>query len=290
MTDLPLHLVARVVREALLEDIGPGDLTSMALVGPEARARGVIIAKRDLVLAGLTPARLAFHAMDPATWIVEEGVEGTALRAGAVLLAVEAKTTALLGAERTALNFLGRMCGIATLTRRFVEEVKGTAAAIYDTRKTTPGHRLLERQAVRLGGGRNHRFGLFDGVLIKDNHHAVNGDLAGAITRTRRFVHGRCPIEVEVDDLPSFDAALEAGADIILLDNMSPRELREAVGRKKKWASGGTGKSVLLEASGGISIATVGEVARTGVDRIAIGALTHSAPASDVSLEIVGIG
>jgi nicotinate-nucleotide pyrophosphorylase (carboxylating) len=280
----PRHIVARAVREALLEDLGSGDLTTAALVPADRRARGVVRAGEPLVAAGLDAARHAFRVLDPAAsvWCVAAGSRAERSEA---ILRVEGRADAILSAERVALNFLGKLSGIATLTRRCVDAVQGTGAAILDTRKTTPGHRLLERHAVALGGGTNHRWGLADAVLIKDNHLLLTSGI-GAAVRTARARYGAAfVIEVEVETLPGLDEALQAGADVILLDNMPVASVREAVLRKAA-RGGSAGRSVLLEASGGITLENLRAYAETGVDRISLGALTHSARWADVGLAL----
>lgn len=282
MRSLPLNLVSRMVREALLEDVGPGDLTSEALIDPSLEARAVIVAREPLIVAGLEPASLAFRMMDPSASITERSESGDSLLEGAPILEIRSTARAILGAERTALNFLGRLSGIATITRRCVEAVRGTAARIYDTRKTTPGHRILERDAVALGGGHNHRFGLWDAVLIKDNHLVLHGKPSDAV-RAARSRHGRKVIvEVEIESMEDLDPVIQAGADIVLLDNFTVEAAGTAVARARELANG----KVLLEASGGISLENIAGYAATGIDRISLGLLTHSAPSSDMSLEM----
>src|SRR5678816_28264 len=229
MRNLPEGLVARLVRTALLEDLGPGDLTCEALISDDLKAFGVISAGSPLILAGMEAAQQAFRALDPEVVFGRVARPGDSLAAGATILEVEGNAAAILAAERTALNFLARLSGIATLTRRCVSAVAATGAAIYDTRKTTPGLRLLEKDAVRLGGGMNHRFGLFDAVLIKDNHLVLSGG-PGAAVRKARALHGdHVTVEVEVETLEGLDEALEAGADIVLLDNMTVQMVEQAV-------------------------------------------------------------
>jgi nicotinate-nucleotide pyrophosphorylase (carboxylating) len=268
----------RVVRDALAEDLGRGDLTSEALLEAETRCRAEILIKERGVVCGLAAAEAVFRALDPDLRfqaLVEDGEE--VHEPPAVVARVEGAARAVLGGERTALNLLGRLSGIATLTRRFVEAVAGTGAVILDTRKTTPGLRALEKYAVLCGGGRNHRFGLDDGILVKDNHIRLAGGIRAAVERLRR-AGTDLPIEVEAETLEDVREALQAGADAILLDNMSPEELRQAValvaGRAK------------LEASGGVSLDTVRTIAEAGVDFISVGALTHAARSLDVSLEV----
>jgi nicotinate-nucleotide pyrophosphorylase (carboxylating) len=286
VTSLPPNLLARAVRAALLEDVGPGDLTCEAVVPAGTRATGVITAGSSLVLAGADAARCAFLEMDPDAHVENLARAGDEVAAGGSVLRVEGAARAILSAERTALNFLARMSGIATLTRRCVQAVSGTQAAIYDTRKTTPGLRLLDRHAVAVGGGCNHRAGLYDAILIKDNHLAVAGG-PGAATRAARERFGsRHLLEVEVEDLRALDEALEAEADIILLDNMTVALVAESVRR----AAARTGGRPLLEASGGITLQNIRAYAEAGVDRISLGILTHSAPASDLSLTLLPAG
>ncbi|HKY31085.1 MAG TPA: carboxylating nicotinate-nucleotide diphosphorylase [Candidatus Polarisedimenticolia bacterium] len=278
----PAHLIARLARQALLEDLGPGDLTTGALAPAGRRAWGRIEAGAALVAAGLEPARAAFLALDPAARFPSAAGRGEEVPPGGTLLAVEADAGAILSAERTALNFLGRLCGIATLARRCVREAgaAGTRAGVYATRKTTPGLRWLEKDAAEAGGARRHREGLWDAVLIKDNHLALGYGPAEAVARARAWAGHGVAVEVEVDTLEHLDEALASGADVILLDNMPLEAMREAVRRAETL----TGRRPALEASGGITLQTVREVAATGVDRISIGALTHSAPAAPLSL------
>ena len=235
------------------------------------------------MLAGIDCVRLSLLAMDPAATIQPRLRDGDAFEAGAVLVEAEADARAFLAAERTALNLLGRLCGIATLTRTYVEAVAGTSARIADTRKTTPGLRALEKHAVACGGGLNHRFGLDDAILIKDNHVAVCGGVGEAIRRARAAAGHLVRVEIEVDGLDQFDEALAERPDVVMLDNFTPEMLREAVARA---AASSVGRPV-LEASGGVNLQTVRAIADTGVDVISVGALTHSAPALDVGLDVV---
>ena len=276
---LPDILIEPVVRRALAEDLGrAGDVTARACIPEGARMRAVFAARKAGVLAGIDCVRLAVLAMDPRASIELKLRDGDAFEAGAVLAEVEADARAFLAAERTALNLLGRLCGIATLTRAYVEAVAGTKARIADTRKTTPGLRALEKHAVLCGGGVNHRFGLDDAILIKDNHVAVCGGVGEAIRRARASVGHLMKVEVEVDGLDQLDEALAAGPDVIMLDNFTLPMLREAVAR--------TAGRITLEASGGVNLETVRGIAETGVDVISVGALTHSAPALDVGLDV----
>jgi nicotinate-nucleotide pyrophosphorylase (carboxylating) len=274
-----------LVRLALDEDLaGIGDLTSQAIIPAGLPGQAAFVARAPGVIAGLPILPLVFDAVAPGLQVRDLVRDGAAVRAGERLATVAGPMRGLLTGERTALNFLQRLSGVATRTRQFVEAAAGTKAHILDTRKTTPGWRLLEKYAVRCGGGHNHRLGLFDGILIKDNHLAALGSVAATITAAvraaRDFSQGRVPLEVEVDTLTQLDEALACRPDIILLDNMSTADMREAVRRRDAAAPG-----VLLEASGGIRLERVAEIAATGVDRISIGGLTHSAPALDIALD-----
>jgi len=280
---LPDLLIDPVVRMALAEDLGrAGDVTAQACIPEGSRMKAVFAARRPGVLAGIDCVRLTVLAMDPAATIVLKRRDGEAFAAGDVLAEVEADARAFLAAERTALNLLGRLCGIATLTRAYVDAIKGTRARIADTRKTTPGLRALEKHAVVCGGGANHRFGLDDAILIKDNHIAVCGGVSPAVRRARAAVGHLMKIEVEVDSLDQLDQALAETPDVIMLDNFSLEDLTEAVRRRKTSPFG----AVILEASGGVNLDTVAAIARTGVDVISVGALTHSAPALDIGLDV----
>ena len=279
---LPDLLIEPVVRMALAEDLGrAGDVTAQACIPEGARMKAVFAARQPGVLAGIDCVRLTVLAMDPAATIVLKRRDGEAFAAGDVLAEVEADARAFLAAERTALNLLGRLCGIATLTRAYVEAVRGTRTRIADTRKTTPGLRALEKHAVVCGGGANHRFGLDDAILIKDNHVAVCGGVSAAVRRARAAVGHLMKIEVEVDSLDQLDQALAETPDVMMLDNFSLEDLTEAVRRRKSSPFG----AVILEASGGVNLDTVAAIARTGVDVISVGALTHSAPALDIGLD-----
>ena len=277
---LPDLLIEPVVRAALAEDLGrAGDITALACIDADARLTTDFAARRDGRISGLACARLAIHALDPSASFEARLADGDDAPAGTVLARVEANARALLSAERTALNLLGRMSGIATLTRAYVRAAAGTAAKITDTRKTTPGLRALEKYAVRCGGGVNHRFGLDDAILIKDNHVAACGGVIPAIERARAFAGHLVKVECEVDSLEQLEQALGAGPDVIMLDNFSLAELERAVAM----ASG----RVVLEASGGVNLETVAAIAATGVDVISVGALTHSAPVLDIGLDAV---
>jgi nicotinate-nucleotide pyrophosphorylase (carboxylating) len=268
-----------VVRAALLEDLGDGgDVTTDAIVDPKLRARARIVARREGVVAGVPFAAMAFRLLDDRVESRAAVAEGARVEANAVVAEIAGPARAILTGERTALNLLGRLSGIATATRRLVDLIAGTHAKISDTRKTTPGLRALERYAVRCGGGSNHRFGLYDAVLIKDNHIALAGSVRAAIERARTHAGDAMKIEVEVDTLAQLREALEAPIDAVLLDNMTPAQLAEAV----RIVNG----RAITEASGGVTESNVAEIARTGVDVISVGALTHSAPALDLSLEM----
>lgn len=274
----PRHLVTDIVARALAEDLGlAGDITSAATIPPDAESRGAIAARRSGTVCGLTVAAEALRQVDAAISFVAEAGDGDRVEAGTVVARLAGSTRGILAAERVALNFLCRMSGTATLTRAYTDAVAGTSAAIIDTRKTTPGLRALEKYAVVCGGGRNHRFGLFDAVLIKDNHVTAAGGVAQAVGAARARVGHMVKVEVEVDTLDQLEAALGAGADIIMLDNFEIAAMREAVARV-------SGRAV-LEASGGVSLETVGAIAETGVELISVGALTHSAAILDFGLD-----
>jgi nicotinate-nucleotide pyrophosphorylase (carboxylating) len=277
-TELSLD-ISECITRALAEDIGSGDVTTESIVPAGASLRGRIIAKQDGIVAGLTIANEVFRVLNANTVFEPKQEDGAAVKRGMVLADVTGDARALLTGERTALNFLGRMSGIATLTRQFVDAVKSTQATILDTRKTAPGLRPLDKLAVRLGGGQNHRTGLFDMVLIKDNHIDFAGSITAAVERVRAS-GTRLPIEVETRTLENVREALKLGVERILLDNMSPETMREAVKIVNQRAK--------LEASGNVTLENVLEVARTGVDYISVGALTHSPRVFDVSLEWVG--
>jgi nicotinate-nucleotide pyrophosphorylase (carboxylating) len=276
LTDLAPEIVA-CIRRALAEDIGAGDATTDSIVPTEATSHGQIIAKQTGVIAGLDVTAAVFRQVDERVQFTPLVAEGAAVANREPVASVVGPARGLLTAERTALNFLGRMSGIATLTRRFVDEIAGTAAAILDTRKTAPGLRLLDKLAVARGGGQNHRIGLYDMILIKDNHIDFAGSLAEAVHRARA-AHTGLEIEVEARTLDDVRAALDLGVERILLDNMTLQEMRSAV-----VMAGGRAK---LEASGNVTLANVRAIAETGVDYISSGALTHSAKVFDVSFEL----
>jgi nicotinate-nucleotide pyrophosphorylase (carboxylating) len=266
----------RLAYAALAEDVGEGDVTTDSIVDAEADGSAELLVKEPGVVCGLGIVEAVFRALDPDLLVEMLVEEGTLVESRTAVVRVSGSLRAILTGERTALNFLGRLSGIATLARRYVDEVDGTGVAILDTRKTTPGLRVLEKHAVAVGGGRNHRFALDDGVLIKDNHLRSAESIREAVERTRAATH--LPIEVECDTLDQVSEALAAGADAILLDNMSADELRGAVSLARGRAR--------LEASGGVAVENVRAIAETGVDEISVGALTHSARSLDVSLEL----
>jgi nicotinate-nucleotide pyrophosphorylase (carboxylating) len=269
-------LYRETVRRALAEDLGWGDVTTEGTVGPDQRARGIIQAKSVCVIAGLDVAAEAFRQLDPAVAIANSCQDGDWCAPGQVVAEVVGAAAAMLTAERTALNFLQRLSGIATLTRRFVDAAAG-GIKVLDTRKTTPTLRALEKYAVRAGGGVNHRAGLDDGILIKDNHLRLAGSVEEAVRRMKA-ARQEMPIEVEAQCLADVDAAIHAGVDIILVDNLPVEQIREAVRR--------IGRRAQVEISGGVTLERMPELARTGADYVSVGALTHSAPAADLSFEI----
>ena len=266
----------RIVHAALAEDIGAGDVTTEATVAADAVGTAALVVKEPGIVCGLRVAELTFRALDPEIAFEAFAQDGDSVEGPAVVARVSGSLRAILTGERVALNFVGRLSGIATLTRQYVDAIAGTDATVLDTRKTTPGLRALEKHAVAAGGGRNHRFGLDDAVLVKDNHLHAAGSISEAVDLVRRT--SDLPVEVECDTLDQVGEALEAGVDAILLDNMTPHELRQAV-----LLVGGRAR---LEASGGVTLETIRAVAETGVDEISVGALTHSAPSLDVSLEL----
>lgn len=271
--------VRELVRMALAEDGASNDLTTIATVRSDRHARGRLVARQRGVIAGVPLAVEAFRQLDPKVCIRVDVEDGTVVEPGTTVLFLTGHARGLLSAERVALNFMQRLSGIATLTHQYAEAVAGTSARIYDTRKTTPGWRRLERYAVRAGGGVNHRFDLASAVLIKDNHlSAVDGDVALAVRRARELAPVGTVVQVECDSSAQMEAALAAGADMVLLDNMPPALLAECVAVARE-------HGVPTEASGGVDLYTVGAIARTGVDRISVGALTHSPPALDVALD-----
>lgn len=268
--------IDRIIRTALQEDIGPGDITTLATIEPGTTSRAELVAKEDFVLAGIEVARRVFALLDETVAFEKLREDGSRVRRGDVLAWLKGEAGVLLQGERVALNLLQRMSGIASHTAAFMQELEGTKAAVVDTRKTTPGLRVLEKYAVRIGGGRNHRTSLYDGVLIKENHVAAAGGIAVAVARARERASHTLRVEVETRNLAEVEEALAAGADVIMLDNMKPDMLREAVALIDGRA--------ISEASGGVTLETVRAIAETGVDLISVGALTHSSPAVDISM------
>jgi len=271
----------RLIDLALAEDRGPGDWTTRWIVAARGRANAAIVAKEDGVIAGLALASAVFLRLDPRVEFEAAVSDGDCVKAGQVVCSISGPARAILTGERTALNFLQRLSGIATATRRFVDAIAGTRARILDTRKTTPAWRVLEKGAVRAGGGENHRVGLYDMVLIKENHSAMAGGIAEAVRRIRDANTKGLRVEVEVRDLDEVRTALDARVDRVLLDNMDLATIREAVRMVRKRATG-----VEIEASGNMTLDRVRDVAEAGVDYISVGAITHSAPALDLSLRI----
>jgi nicotinate-nucleotide pyrophosphorylase (carboxylating) len=278
---LNTHAVRRLIDLALEEDLGRGDVTTQAVIGAGARATAHLVAREPLVLAGVGICTAVFQRVDATVSVVKRAKDGDRLSAGAHAATYSGSAASLLAAERTALNFVQRLSGIATLARAFVDAAAGTDLRIADTRKTTPGFRLLEKYAVRVGGASNHRFDLGSGVLIKDNHVAVAGGVGEAVRRTRGKIPHGLKVEVEVDSLEQLDEALAAGADIILLDNFSLADIAKAVARTADCKP-----KPLLEVSGGVTLEKIANLARTGVDIVSAGALTHSAPSVDLALDI----
>ena len=274
-------LLDKIIKNALEEDLGFGDLTTDSIIAPDIVGKAVLETREDIVLAGLPVFMRVFTILDPGISFEAFYEDGQKVSAGERICSIKGAMASILKAERTALNLIQRMSGIATVTGRYVSAAASDRVRILDTRKTVPGLRMLDKYAVPMGGGCNHRFGLFDGILIKDNHIAVAGSIKKAVGAARKNAPHGIKVEVEVEDLEGVKTAIEAGADIILLDNMPPEQMKEAA----DFVSG----RVLLEASGGITLDNIKEVAATGVDMISIGALTHSVKAVDLSLEISGM-
>jgi nicotinate-nucleotide pyrophosphorylase (carboxylating) len=270
--------VGRLIDLALEEDVGPGDRTAEACVPADARGTALIVAKEPLVVSGVSAAARVFRALDPECQLEPLLGEGAAADAGSGVLRVRGKLRAILSAERTALNLLQRLCGIATLTQKYARALRGTRTRLLDTRKTSPGMRELEKAAVRAGGGTNHRGALFDGILVKDNHAAAVGGIGEAVRRAKAAASPFLRVEAEVSTKEQIDEALAAGADLLLLDNLGDRELAAAV----RQVAG----RVPTEASGGVTLDRLQRIAACGVDYVSVGALTHSAPAVDLSLVI----
>lgn len=280
LPSLPQNLLEAAVRAALDEDLGlAGDITTNATVAPDALAEAVIAARKPGVVAGIPLAEAAFRAVGPETHFSIEIGDGESVTPGTVIARISGNARTLLTAERVALNFLGRLSGIATLTQNYVDRIAGTHAKIVDTRKTTPGLRAFEKYAVRCGGGYNHRVGLFDAVLIKDNHIVAAGGVAAAVKAAKAAAGHMTKIEVEVDTLAQLEIVMREKVDCVLLDNMKPADLTKAVNI--------VGGRCLTEASGGVNLETVKEIAQTGVDLISVGALTHSASVLDLGLDFI---
>ena len=271
-------LLDKIITNALEEDLGLGDITTDSIIGSDIVGKAVLETREDIVLAGLPVFMRVFSILDPDITFETFYKDGQKVPSGEIICSLNGSMASILKAERTALNLIQRMSGIATLTSKYVSKAASDKVRILDTRKTIPGLRLLDKYAVPMGGGCNHRFGLFDGILIKDNHIAVAGSIKKAVEAAKKNAPHGIKIEVEAEDIEGVMAAVEAGADIILLDNMSPDRMKEAVGL--------VAGRILLEASGGITLDNIEEVAATGVDMISIGALTHSVKAVDLSLEI----
>ena len=268
----------QLIDMALAEDIGAGDITTDYLVPCDSQGQGIIVAKEDLVLAGLDIAKMVFQRLDPKINLQSAYEDGAEIACGETVLSLEGRLRALLTAERPALNFLQHLSGIATQVRTYVKALKNSRVKLVDTRKTTPGWRVLEKYAVRMGGAHNHRMGLFDGVLIKDNHIAACGGIQQAVAAARKHISHLIKIEVEVSDLAGIHDALESGVDVIMLDNMDIAHIREAVSVIQNRA--------IVEVSGGVTLKHLTALARTGVDLISVGAMTHSARAVDLSMRI----
>lgn len=278
VSGLPEHVITSAVQTALAEDLGlVGDITAIATVPEDVRATATLGARKPGVIAGIDVARAAFHAVDPNITFEAMVEDGNTIRSGDIVVKLTGKARALLMAERVALNFLSHLSGIATETRAFVDKISHTQAKIIDTRKTTPGLRALEKYAVRAGGGANHRFGLFDAVLIKDNHIVASGGIKSAVEAARQYAGHMVKVEVEVDNLAQLEEAIVAGANVVMLDNMSTDQLTKAV----ELVDG----RAITEASGGVNLETVREIAETGVDLVSVGAVTHSAPILDLGLD-----
>lgn len=274
-----LPLIDRIINYALEEDLGPGDITTSAIIDSSLKGKARLVAKEEMVLAGIEVFSRIFSHLDPEIIVESTYDDGDVVPKGKEIGTVKGSMRGILSGERTALNFLQHLSGIATLTRLYAEKTDPAKVRVIDTRKTTPGLRILEKYAVRIGGGFNHRLGLFDGILIKDNHIAAAGSISKAVEKIKANVPHTLRIEVEVEDIQGLEEAIRAGADAILLDNMSLKEMRQAVSI--------AGSKVLLEASGGVTLESIEEISKTGVNLISVGAITHSARSVDISLEVV---
>jgi nicotinate-nucleotide pyrophosphorylase (carboxylating) len=281
MFELNMETIRENIRLWLHEDIGTGDMTTMSTIAGDHQSKALIHVKEEGYVAGLQVAQLVFQVVDPQLQFRALATEGDKVNKGTVIAEVYGSTRSILLGERLALNLLQRLSGIASKTRAFADAVEGLPVRLVDTRKTTPGHRLLEKYAVRVGGGHNHRFGLYDAVMIKDNHIKGAGGVALAIGRARSEIPHTMKIEVEVENAHQLDEAVAAGVDIILLDNMSPQSMKSAVRTIKQAAP-----HIIVEASGGVTLDNIREIATTGVDVISVGALTYSVIALDISLDL----
>ncbi|MBU5637230.1 carboxylating nicotinate-nucleotide diphosphorylase [Geomonas sp. Red69] len=276
-----MNQIDNIIDNALAEDIHTGDITTLSVLEKPRRMRARLVAKEDMVLSGIDVARRVFARLDSDIVFTAHFQDGARLNQGDIIAVMEGDAATLLQGERVSLNLLQRMSGIATQTAAYVKELEGTGARVVDTRKTTPGLRVLEKYSVRVGGGTNHRTGLYDGVLIKENHIAAAGGIAEAVAAARAYIPHTLKIEVETENLDEVKQALQAGADIIMLDNMSLEQMTEAVQIINKRA--------LVEASGGVNLKTIRSIAQTGVDIISVGALTHSVRATDISMLMEGV-
>ncbi|RLB17254.1 MAG: carboxylating nicotinate-nucleotide diphosphorylase [Deltaproteobacteria bacterium] len=274
-----LSHIDKIIDTALDEDVGSGDITTSAIIVPSLKGKAQLLAREELLLAGIDVFSSVFSRLDPEIVVECTYHDGDVIPKGSNIGTVTGSMRGILSGERTALNFLQRLSGIATLTRQYVEKTDPSTIRVIDTRKTTPGLRILEKYAVRVGGGFNHRFGLFDGILIKDNHIAAAGCISEAVKKVKATVPHTLKIEIEVEDIKGLEEAIEAGADAILLDNMPVKEMKEAVSIARG--------RVLLEASGGITLEKIEEISKTGVNLISVGAITHSARSVDISLEVM---
>ncbi|ACH39333.1 quinolinate phosphoribosyltransferase, decarboxylating [Citrifermentans bemidjiense Bem] len=271
-----MNQIDKIIDNALAEDIHTGDITTLSVLRKPRQMRARLVAKEPMVLAGIAVAERVFSRIDASVSFKAEFSDGDSLAKGDVIARMEGNAASLLQGERVSLNLLQRMCGIATQTAAYVKELEGTGARVVDTRKTTPGLRVLEKYSVRVGGGTNHRTGLYDGVLIKENHIAAAGGILQAVSAARAYIAHTLKVEVETENLDQVAQAVEAGADIIMLDNMGLEEMTKAVQM--------IGKRALVEASGGVNLQTIKSIAQTGVDIISVGALTHSVRATDISM------